>query len=74
MELAVDLTLRTNEKAIERWELRGHVPQAPALRALATVLEVPVEQLVALARRPPGEPIAATQDMPSTAPADHEYV
>lgn len=69
-----DRTLRTNEKAIERWELRGHVPQPPALRALAAVLEKPVEHLVALARQRPDEPMGAALDMPPTAPADHEYV
>jgi transcriptional regulator with XRE-family HTH domain len=69
-----DRTLRTNEKAIERWELRGHVPQQPALRALAAVLEKPVEQLVALAHRPSVEPIRAALAIPPAAPADHEYV
>jgi hypothetical protein len=38
------------------------------------VLERPVEQLVALTHQRPVEPIAATLDMPSTAPADHDYV
>jgi transcriptional regulator with XRE-family HTH domain len=46
-----DRTLRTNEKAIERWELRGHEPQPAALRALAAVLGRPVEELTALVRQ-----------------------
>lgn len=50
-----DRALGTNEKAVERWELRGHVPQPAALRALATVLGIPVERLVAMANLRPAE-------------------
>jgi transcriptional regulator with XRE-family HTH domain len=39
--------LGTTEQTVERWE-RGQIPQAPTLRALAVVLEVPVERLVQL--------------------------
>jgi transcriptional regulator with XRE-family HTH domain len=44
-----DRSLGTNEKTIERWE-RGQEPQPAAVRALAAVLERPVEELTALAK------------------------
>ncbi len=52
-----DHALGTNEKAVERWELRGQVPQPAALRALAGVLEIPVEQLVGLSQQPLAEAV-----------------
>jgi transcriptional regulator with XRE-family HTH domain len=55
-----DRSLGTTDKGVERWELRGQVPQPAAMRALATALELPVDRLVALAQQQrDGEPVAA---------------
>ncbi len=43
----------TNGRAVERWELQGQIPQPATLRALAAVLEVSVDRLVALAHQQP---------------------
>jgi transcriptional regulator with XRE-family HTH domain len=45
-----DRSLTTNEQALMRWEIHGRIPQPAALRALAAVLDVPLEQLVGLTR------------------------
>lgn len=44
-----DRILRTHEKTIRRWE-SGQQPMPPALRALASVLGRPVEELTAMTR------------------------
>jgi transcriptional regulator with XRE-family HTH domain len=62
-----DRALSTNEKAVERWELRGQVPQPAALRALASVLHVPVDRLVMLSGQP-----TATATPQAADPADDE--
>src|SRR5205085_6314769 len=69
----VDRTLRTHEKTVRRWEA-GDVPQPAALRALATVLEQPVEHLVQLAHPRPAAAAVEAAELPPAAPADHAYV
>jgi len=66
--------IATNGKSIERWELRGMTPQGPALSALASVLEQPVELLVALVAREAPEASQGLLAGPPAAPTDHEYI
>jgi transcriptional regulator with XRE-family HTH domain len=52
-----DRTLGTDGNTVERWE-RGQMPQPAALRALAVVLKLPIEELTALL---PGGPDAVPE-------------
>ncbi len=67
--------LETSGETIKGWELRGHRPQAPALRALSVVLERPVEELTALAGQQPAETkLGGLELLPPVAPADADYI
>lgn len=63
-------------QTVKGWEFAGRLPQPAALRALATVFEKPVEELVAAGRRgSPSAPLLInTAGLESMAAAgDHEY-
>jgi transcriptional regulator with XRE-family HTH domain len=80
----------TNEKAVARWELHGDIPVPATLRALAVVLELPVEHVVAVAKEQrrlrksgtsasTGDEGRSSNGLPDLdvgpcEPADHEYV
>jgi hypothetical protein len=47
----VDRTLGTDQGTVKRWEVYSQLPQPAALRALAVVMERPIDELTALVRQ-----------------------
>jgi len=68
------VVMGVSEETVKGWELRGHVPRQPALRALAAVLERSVEELTALAHPKPAAAVMDGLELPPAEPADAGYV
>jgi transcriptional regulator with XRE-family HTH domain len=70
-----DRTLTTTEDSVKQWELYGRTPQATTLRAIATALDRPVQDLTALTlETPPPAPAWEVFVDPAGEPEFAEYI